>query len=153
PVVTLLDQLLSWCMRLFQRPLHYVQLRMHPFTQYVRTPCFTFPNHNGAPAELRKAVFVVFVPLDISSKFIRPKLHARLGDRRLRATSMPMPEASMNENGDAISRQYNVRASRQVSPMQAKAITLAEEHSPNDHFRSGIRLPDSGHQPRPSLRG
>src|SRR5579859_2018656 len=57
-------------------------------------------------------------------------------------TAMVMPEAAVNEDHFAPSRQHQVRFPWQVRSMQTIAISHGVNEPTNDHFRPGVFRPD-----------
>lgn len=56
-----------------------------------------------------------------------------------------MPKASVHKYDQAAGREYDVRRSRKALVVQSIAISERVQGSPDNHFRSGVRLPDPAH--------
>lgn len=58
---------------------------------------------------------------------------------------MPMPEASMDQDGFVVSGQYDVGRTRQGLHMQAKPIPQAMQYFSDGQFGSGVLAPHTAH--------
>jgi hypothetical protein len=62
------------------------------------------------------------VPFDITLELFSPEPLLCLRHVCQLATPMPVPKASMHENGDLAFRQYHIRPTWQVTPVQAETV-------------------------------
>jgi hypothetical protein len=83
----------------------------------------TFPYDQDSPTERSQLTLFDFVSPDILLELVPPKSAARLGVRCLRAVAVPVPETSMDEHGLPEFWKDQVRRSRKVATVKAKAIT------------------------------
>lgn len=67
-------------------------------------------------------------------------------------TVVPMPETSMHEDGDTVFGKDNVRLTRKVPDMQAKAEAARKKQLPQYNFRLCVLTPDRTHIPAAALR-
>ena len=110
-------------------------------------PGFTFPYHDGCPAEVGEGLDVDFVVRDISSEFGFPVFHPGAGHGAAAASFMAMPEASIDEYRGSVFRQNDIRCARKAAGMKAESVSEAVEDSADDNL--GLRIPasDPGHIP------
>jgi hypothetical protein len=59
----------------------------------------------------------------------------------------------MDEATDAVAREDDVGASRQITPVETKTIAHGVEQAANDKFRLGILAANAGHQAAALLSG
>jgi hypothetical protein len=67
-------------------------------------------------------------------------------------TTMPMPEAAVNEYDRAVLGKDEIRAARQFASLQAEAETEGMQSAADDQFRSRIAPPDTAHVEATLLR-
>ncbi len=65
---------------------------------------------------------------------------------------MAMPEASVNQNRLAMTREHNVRAARKILAMETKAVAHAMKQRTHSNFWLGILASDPAHESGPSVR-
>ena len=61
--------------------------------------------------------------------------------------SVPVPEATMNQDDFPEMREYKVWAPRQIFPVQTKPEPYAVNHAPDGKFRASVLAPDTAHDP------
>ena len=66
-------------------------------------------------------------------------------------TTVPMPEAPMDEHHRPMLRQHHIRCSWKVPTMKAEAVPQPVHRPPYDHFRPRIRGPHPRHEGAPFL--
>jgi hypothetical protein len=59
---------------------------------------------------------------------------------------MPMPKTSVYEDGDSVSWQNEIRLSRKIAGLDAKAKAGAMQVPADGKFRPGVFRPDFAHQ-------
>jgi hypothetical protein len=96
---------------------------------------------------------VAFVAGGIAFEFFSPPSRPCLWNSGVFALTVKMPEASMDEDTDAMSRKNDVRIARQITPMEAEAVAHGVEQAANDKFRLGILAANAGHQAAALLSG
>jgi hypothetical protein len=62
---------------------------------------------------------------------------------------MRMPETSVHEDYNAVPRQDDVGAAREVLTVQSESVPQPVQNAANDPFRSGIVAPNPGHNGTP----
>ena len=87
-----------------------------------RSSRLAFPDGDHPPAETTEFAHVTAVTFDIAAKLFVPKGYARLRRVREFASFMSVPEASVNKHHRTVLRQYDVRPSGKVLPMQAESV-------------------------------
>ena len=105
----------------------------------------TFPHGNDSPAvsfQLSTAFSVLgLVAVDL----VQPPLGAGLGNNKVSAPLMAMPEATVNEDHRVVLFQDDVRLSRQVLIMQPVTETVGVKKPAHEHFRFRVLAPDPAH--------
>ena len=119
------------------------------FVQAVFAPRLAFPDDEGCPARLTECEKVPLVAHDVLPEFFQPELAPFCRHGRVLAEGMSMPEASVNEDGDAVSGKHEVRATRQRAVMEAEAQSGRVQVAPDAHFRTSVLAPDACHHPGP----
>lgn len=102
---------------------------------------FAFPDCNHVPREHFKVLHVSSIPLDISSDFVLPKDRISLWYGVISASSMSMPETSVDENAGAVLRQHDVRRSWKRANILAEAEASSEQFSSQHDFGYGVPRP------------
>ncbi len=72
---------------------------------------------------------------------------ARVSGTVEQGTIVSMPEAAMYKNYGVITRQNNIRFSRQVANMKTEPESLLVQNVSNQYFRFGVASPYAGHHP------
>ena len=80
------------------------------------------PDDEDLPSCLHEQLLVSLVPLNVLGELRLPELLARLGEIGLPAT-VPVPEASMDEDRRTPSRENQIGATGKIADVRAKAIT------------------------------
>jgi hypothetical protein len=113
--------------------------------QAFGAPRLALPDEGYVPTKLLEPTLGGQIARLVSLKLRNPVLGPGLWLPRESAALVLMPEASMNENGQATPGQNDIRRSRQVAPMQTKSEAQAVKSLAHTYFRSGIFSPDTGH--------
>ena len=101
---------------------------------------FALPYDDDAPAFRFQLPPHFLVPLLVPAHLRCPELRVRLGNRIVLAPFVSMPEAPVDENDRPVSRQDDIRASRQ--PLVVDAI--AESQPPKGITQTQLRLGGGG---------
>ncbi len=75
---------------------------------------FAFPDNKDAPTQLLQCQFLASVAGNIQCKLHGPKDNSGLWSRRLSAALVPMPEATVHENSQSMSREHEIGTTRQI---------------------------------------
>lgn len=78
------------------------------------------------------------IPRDGSIEFRFPKVAARRGCGRSRATLMTMPETAVNEDRELVFRENDIGAPRQIAPMQPETAPGGMKRTAHEKFGLGI---------------
>lgn len=115
-------------------------------SQRDRIERFTFPNNQDIPAEGFQRVLLGCVTFDVLFELFFPVRRPGLWCRGTTATSVTVPKTSVDENDLSQPRKDQIRRSRQVATMKAKAIPQSAYQPANDHFRLGVLAVYSRHE-------
>ena len=74
----------------------------------------TFPDHNRAPAEFVQSALMQLVARGVAIEFFQPPFAPVRGRSAVLAAAMPMPETTVDKNGNALFYQNNVRSDEAV---------------------------------------
>jgi hypothetical protein len=80
-----------------------------------------FPNDNTSPPQFAERTVMQFVPGSVSFQLRHPELSPIARCRAIFATTMPMPETTVNENHRFVFRQNNIGSAWEIFSMQAEA--------------------------------
>lgn len=105
-----------------------------------------FPNDKHAPSGFPKGSPFPSIASPVTIQFLSPERVPGLGQALTVETSVPMPEAAMDKNHTSTGSEDDVRDSRQVAGMQAKAIPQEMEKTSYRAFRTGVPPAHTGHQ-------
>jgi len=107
----------------------------------------TFPDDRNAPTDPAKSCDRFGVTRDIALELLLPEYGVGLRSGRVSTSRVVVPVASMNEEGDPVAGEDDIRTSRKSS--HVKAIAKAETVKVSSHypFRLGIATSISGHHP------
>ena len=102
-----------------------------------------FPHGHYPPAHPFQFRLVAFVTLLVASNLLPPIL--AVGMRDMPVHFMPVPEATVDENHDAILAQHDIRRARQ--PLHVLAVTVAarKEVTPHNPLRLRVLALDFRH--------
>jgi len=106
---------------------------------------FAFPDDKNAPACSREQILITFVPFDVVGELRLPELVPRLWDIGLPAT-VPVPEASVDENYCAPSREYQIRAAGKYADMRTKAIIQGVKSASDEKLRFRVHTSYAAHE-------
>ena len=115
---------------------------------------FTFPQHNDFPAVGLKRLNMLLIAL-LCSLYLRfPICFIGLtGMRIMTAAIMPMPIASMNEDSNFLSGEYNIRFSGQRLVIHTVAVSHRKQLAAHQKFNTGIFAFDVRHDLTTADRG
>jgi hypothetical protein len=89
---------------------------------------------------------VAFVAGGVAFEFFSPPSRPCLGNPGVFALTVKMPEASMNEDTDAISRKNDVRISRQIAAVKSEAISHRVQQTSDCELGLCVLSPNTRHQ-------
>jgi len=89
--------------------------------------CLTFPDDDRAPAETAQATPIPLVPKNVRLEFLFPEDGVTLRIVGKATSWMPVPEAPVDKDNGAVTRQDDVGASRQILPVKAESETETVE--------------------------
>ena len=104
-----------------------------------------FPDYMHIPAEALELTANFPVTGDVAGEFCRPEFNACLRSIGVRAASMPVPKASMYQEGEPPPGQDYVGRARQIATVNPKTGPDSMQNSPYGEFGSRIPRPDAGH--------
>lgn len=120
--------------------------------QPLRIARLAFPNHKDIPARRFQGGLGSLVPSHIAVEFRVPELGPGLGCPGMLATRVSVPEAAMDEDGDAIASENDVGSAWQIARLKAKAMTSAVKRPSHQHFRFGVLVTNAAHHLRAGER-
>ena len=82
----------------------------------------SFPNDDCVPAEVAQLYAFFYVALFVAFDFLFPERGVALGDDKVVAPLVPVPEAAVDEDGGAVFAQHNVRRAWQALDIYAVAV-------------------------------
>ena len=103
------------------------------------------PDDEDLPTEVLQCLLVAPVPSDVLGELLHPERDARPGRVGIAAFLVPMPEAAMDEYGEPVPWEDEIRATGEVLPIQTKTEPQTMRNTTNDEFRLGIPPFDPGH--------
>lgn len=120
-----------------------------PSSQTLRLSALTLPDRQNV-----EAISVQQFPCTGVTAFVRTKLRdperpVPLRCGRTRATTMPMPEAAVDEHRPLSRAIHDVGGARKVARLGPESDSQGPEQAANDHFGRRVPLP---HQPKASRR-
>ena len=92
------------------------------------------------------------IPLGVPRKFLSPEFSPRLRQRAASAVVV-MPEAPMNENDSAATREGQIGFARKIGTVKTKAIAHPVCQPPNSSLRASVATLDRAHVGASLLRG
>jgi hypothetical protein len=133
----------------------FTQLFYNKFHCLIKTlPNLTFPQHNDFPAVSLKCLNMLLVSL-LCSLYLGPPICfiGLTGMRIMTAAIMPMPIASMNEDSNFLSGEYNIRFSGQRLVIHTVAVSHRKQLAAHQKFNTGIFAFDVRHDLATAGRG
>ncbi len=103
----------------------------------------TLPDDDYLPAVVFEKLVVLLVPLLVSGDFVDPKLG--VGLRYLIAALVPMPEASVDEDGRVVAAHHDVGLPRNAFHVEAVAVAVTPQPLPDLQFGLGVAAADVRH--------
>ena len=114
--------------------------------------CLALPDRHDSPIQVPQFLSLTMVTFHGVLKFSHPEIDSSLGKKGIATPLVPMPEATVYENGSPILWQDYVRAARQISAMKPKAIPHAVQQRTDNNFGFCVLAPDPGHVPAAFFR-
>ena len=114
---------------------------------------FALPNDVHFPPSLLKSHLDSLIPCYVPFELRPPESNSGLGHIRESASSMPVPEASVNQKNRAVAREDNIRLTWKVTSMQTESISHPVQRSANRQLRDGIPTAYARHHGASLLRG
>lgn len=111
----------------------------------------TFPNHERTPAEIAERSLVDFVASGVAVEFFQPESAVLRRCRAIPAPTMPMPEATVNEDNSLMFRQHDVGLARQFLSVKAKPEAQPMQQRANAPFGRCVLAANSAHVPGTAL--
>jgi hypothetical protein len=99
---------------------------------------FALPDDFNRPSQRRQGFGLLRVPSNIPQELPPPKDFPGFWSVRVRATLVPVPEASINKHNRFPLGENNIRMARKVSGMQSKTIPFAMQERAHKQFRSRV---------------
>lgn len=90
------------------------------------------------------------VPLDVFAELLRPEAPIALGSVTVFAARVPVPETTVNEDGDLAPWHDDVRSPGQPLAVKAESEACFVEVTANEEFWRCIATLDAGHHPASS---
>jgi hypothetical protein len=112
-----------------------------------------FPDDGWVPARLAEGGHVAFVAGGIGGEFGLPEVVVSGGCGCEGAVVVAVPEAAVDENGEAAWTEGDVGFPGEVAAVEAVAEAYGCEGAAHGEFRGGVRAADAGHVGRPLGRG
>jgi hypothetical protein len=115
------------------------------FSDLCRILGFTLPYDLDAPAFGAKLQLGFCISLDVSRELRPPEILAILRHRSALTALVLMPKTPMNEDGDFVFRENQIRRALQVAPMQPKAEAHCMRGCSYTFFGLGVFSPNTRH--------
>ena len=106
----------------------FLQLSPELSIQLSRVRKFALPDDDYSPARCFESARVPLVPLDVASELPLPELDVAFRGVALPATSVSMPETSMNENDGVAASEDDVGFAVEPFDVKPKTEACAMEH-------------------------
>jgi hypothetical protein len=129
------------------------QKRLQALEEALGLLRLAFPNRDNAPAVAAQGSGMAFVACGVTFEFFPPPSRPCLGNPGVFALTVKMPEAAMDKDTDAVSRQNDVGAPRQITPVETKTVAHGMEKAAHNEFRLCILATNAGHQTAALLSG
>lgn len=108
------------------------------------------PYHQNTPAEIHEVFVVTTVPLDIGAELFLPEFDSGGWRCRIETAGVSVPEAAIDEDGEAVAWKDEVGRSRQVLAMQPEPVSTAMKEPPKKKLGLGVFPPYTAHHSRAS---
>lgn len=108
-----------------------------------------FPDRRNAPPRMEQTFPGVGVSTDVTLELRSPEFRPRRRGRCEAAARMPVPEASVHEDGCVMSREDDVRSAGEAGDIQSIPEARSMKGATHPHLRSGVTPSDPGHHSRP----
>ena len=106
-----------------------------------------FPHDQHLPAQGQQFADVAGVAPRVAVELRDPPFVPRLGNRRVRAPFVAVPEAAAHLDDRPAGAQDDVRAARQRAHVQPVAVAGAVQDGADEHLRLRVLRPDPAHDP------
>ena len=103
-----------------------------------RPPSFALPDDRDPPAEGDKRTLCLLVPLVIALELGGPIVLTGSRDSGINATGVLVPEAAMDKDSKAVSRQHYVRPAGQIAAVKPKPKAEPVQRLPHHYFGLGV---------------
>lgn len=103
------------------------------------------PDHANTPSHLSKGVDRISITLDVGCELGRPEPLVRCRCRRESTAGVAVPEATVNEDHGAMTREHQVWTARQVTAMQAESQPLREQQTAQSTLRHRVLVANGAH--------
>src|ERR1700728_113289 len=111
-----------------------------------------FPDCQHLPPQSRERAFVFFIPEPVAFQFRNPEINTGFRQSRKRASRVPVPETTVNEDDLPARREHEVGTSRKRSLVEAVTIAKPEDKLADQQLRARVlgahARHDSGSLPR-----
>ena len=106
---------------------------------------FAFPDGDDVPSEGFEMGRSDLIAMAVAGDLRFPIGGVGLRSGRIPAAFMPMPEAAVHHDGDAVLREDYIGAAREFSVLEAESEAMSMEPLPNQNLRFGVLAADAGH--------
>ena len=112
---------------------------------------FTFPDHLHPPACRPEVLKVPLIACHVLGKLGRPEFCSGRWRGGVSAAGVPMPKTSVNHEHCLVSRQHDVRSTREVRTMKPEPQTLRMESTAKPALGQCVLAADTRHHPASRL--
>lgn len=116
----------------------YLRKRRRRFSSICLFPQPTLPEQKNRPSGFLKFLSRSRVARSIASDLSRPVFTIQLWDASAPHAIVAVPETAIDENNPFSAGENEVRAPRQVGPVQAITVALRVEQPANQHLGSSV---------------
>ena len=106
---------------------------------------FAFPDGDDVPSEGFEMSRSDLIAMAVAGDLRFPIAGVGLRSGRIPAAFMPMPEAAVHHDGNAVLREDYIGAAREFSVLEAESEAMSMEPLPNQNLRLGVLAADAGH--------
>lgn len=97
-----------------------------------------FPDNCNPPTHFSKCRNSGGIPFPVPRELVIPELRSCLGQAEVRASLMPVPEASVHEDGRLPLGQDEIWSPGKLPAMETETVATLPEQSPHNQFRLGV---------------
>jgi hypothetical protein len=127
------------------RALRWIKKRTQPGREFVNFAQLTPPDNEDIPPVTAQPSPSSLVTHGVAQQFLTPERDAGLGDSTPAPAAVPVPEAAVDEDHESSGAKDDVRASRPVRRVQAKAISQRKEYPSHGALGAGVPATNLGH--------